>query len=139
MSELSQNFVDGPPSFLRATAAPLPTGPPAGPPEPVPLAVVAAVAIVLLKPLPRLSPPPRRGVARRATFRMILRSRRSAGDAQVSRASAALRAGKMYTLNRFFLKYVFIVNIVFNLLISEEMRSELFVVRLIRSYDIQIK
>lgn len=73
MSELSQNFADGPPSFFRPIAVKPPTGPVVGPPEPVPPAVVAAVAIVCFV---RCVVFLLHGVPQRASFRMTLRSRK---------------------------------------------------------------
>lgn len=73
VSELSQNFADGPPSFFRPTAVKPPTGPVPGPPEPVPPAVVAAVAIVCSV---RCVVFLRHGFPHRASFRMTLRSRK---------------------------------------------------------------
>lgn len=48
VSELSQYLEDGPPSFFRPIEEPAPVWPADGPPEPVPPAAVAAVAIVSL-------------------------------------------------------------------------------------------
>lgn len=80
VSELSQNFEEGPPSFFRPTAVPPPAGPVAGPLEPVPPAVVAAVAIVCLA---RCVVFLLLGVPHRASFQMILRMR---GSADIVRA-----------------------------------------------------